>query len=310
MSKMRAVFFLLNLALGSIKSAAGQTKQRRILPGGPVSRLGLLAGCWCAASGQAATISVAGNDTLVGNRLANLIVNGSFEADGGLAPNNGYWATGTTFSPSMSLSGWTASGQVGSYAIWGSDGLGGIKGSATFPDGTNGLYFGAGIMAGVNPFPTEATDGQVSFSSSPTIVPKPTDGPVALQQTVSGLNTSSTYLLDFWTSGEDVGSAQFPVDGFFGLNITGESVLYLAAPSGNGPTGPSQRYQVYFTPAASTLTFRWINWGHYFDPNGLSNELVLDDVILNEIPEPTTLALLALGALVLLGRQRKPRVSP
>src|ERR1043166_8439548 len=213
MSKMRAVLFLLNLALGSIKSAAGQTKQRRILPGGPVSRLGLLAGCWCAASGQAATISVAGNDTLVGNRLANLIVNGSFEADGGLAPNNGYWATGTTFSPSMSLSGWTASGPGG--------------------------------------------------------------------------------------------SSQFPVDGFFGLNITGESVLYLAAPSGNGPTGPSQRYQVYFTPTASTLTFRWINWGHYFDPNGLSNELVLDDVILNEIPEPTTLALLALGALGLVVRLRK-----
>jgi hypothetical protein len=85
----------------------------------------------------------------------------------------------------MSLSGWTASGQVTSYAIWGSDGLGGIKSSGTFPDGTNGLYFGAGIMASVTPFPTEANNGLVTFTSAPVIVPKP-DGPVTLQQTVSG----------------------------------------------------------------------------------------------------------------------------
>src|SRR4029077_15529861 len=98
------------------------------------------------ASSFAAILSVAGNDTLVGNRPANLIVNGSFEADGGVAANLSYWATGTSFTPTMSLSAWTASGQSGSYAYWGSDGLGGIKSSAMFPHGTNGLYFGAGIM--------------------------------------------------------------------------------------------------------------------------------------------------------------------
>src|SRR5438445_9894899 len=105
-----------------------------------------------AVSASASVLSVAGNDTLVGNRPAYLITNGSFEADGGVAANLSYWATGTSFSPTMSLSGWTASGQSGSYAYWGSDGFGGIKSSAMFPDGTNGLYFGAGIMAMVNPF--------------------------------------------------------------------------------------------------------------------------------------------------------------
>src|SRR6185295_20027379 len=102
-------------------------------------------------SSSASILSVAGNDALVGNRPANLITNGSFEADGGVAANYSYWATGTSFTPTMSLSGWTASGQSGSYAYWGSDGFGGIKSSAMFPDGTNGLYFGAGIMAMVNP---------------------------------------------------------------------------------------------------------------------------------------------------------------
>ncbi|MEO6183259.1 MAG: hypothetical protein ABIP71_09220, partial [Verrucomicrobiota bacterium] len=242
------------------------------------------------ASSSASILSVTGNDTLVGNRPANLIVNGSFEADGGVATNYSYWATGTGFSPTMSLTGWTASGQSGSYATWGSNGSGGIQNSATFPHGTNGLYFGAGIMAGVSPLPTEANNGLVTFSSSPTITPKPTDGPVTLQQTVSGLNPSATYLLDFWTSGENVSlPGGFLVDGFFGLDITGEPRLYFAAPSGNGPIGTSQRYQVYFSPTASTVTFKWINWGHYSDPNnGLSDELVLDDVILNLLTNAPT----------------------
>ena len=55
---------------------------------------------------------------------------------------------------------------------------------------------------------------------------------------------------------------------FFGLDITGESRLYFAAPSGNGPIGTSQRYQVYFNQR-STVTFKWINWGHYSSPGGL-----------------------------------------
>lgn len=134
----------------------------------------------------------------------------------------------------------------------------------------------------VAPWPVEANDGLVTFTSTPAILPKPTDGPVVLQQTVNGLNPSTTYLLDFWTSGENVGQPGLPVDGFFGLNITGEPTLYFAAPSGNfAPVGSSQRYQVYFTPSASSVTFQWINWGHYLGPNGMSDELVLDDVILN-----------------------------
>ncbi|MCU0770800.1 MAG: HYR domain-containing protein [Verrucomicrobia bacterium] len=243
----------------------------------------LLAG---AASSSATILSVTGNDTLVGNHTTNLILNGSFEADGGVVSNGAYWATGTTLTPAFSLTSWSASGQSGSYAHWGNDGLGGIKGSAPLPHGTNALYFGAGIMLLVAPFPIEATNGLVTFTSTPAILPKPGDGPVTLQQTVSGLNPAATYLLDFWTSGEDVGKPEMAVDGFFGLDITGEPTLYFAAPSGNGLVGASQRYQVYFTPTASTVTFQWSNWGHDVDPNGFADELVLDDIILNKISGP------------------------
>jgi hypothetical protein len=261
----------------------------------------------CANTCSATVLVVAGNDTLVGNHSGNLIVNGSFEADGGIAPNFSYWATGTALSPTMSLSSWTASGQPASYAVWGNDGPSTIKNSAPFPDGTNGLYFGGGIMILVAPFPTEASDGIVTFGSTPAILPKPTDAPVTLEQTVSGLNTSSTYLLDFWTSGEEVGSPEFSIDGFFGLDITGESLLYFASPSGNGPIGNSQRYQVYFTPSVSTVTFKWINWGHYNGPGGLSDELVLDDVILNEVPEPGTMVMMLMLGTCVLVRRSKPR---
>jgi hypothetical protein len=241
---------------------------------------------------SASVVFVAGNDTLVANRSANLPLNGSFEADGGLTANTSYWAIGTGLTPTMSLTSWTASGQVASYAIWGNDRLGGIKGSAPLPHGTSGLYFGAGIMALVAPWPLEAPDGEASFGSPLALLSNPSTGPVTLRQAVTGLNPSTICLLDFWTSGENVGTPEFPVDGFFGLEITGESRLYLAAPSGNGPTGNSQRYQVYFNPASSTVTFEWIDWGHYVGPNRRSDELVLDDVILNEVPEPSSLALL------------------
>src|SRR5439155_2446059 len=105
-----------------------------------------------------------------------------------------------------------------------------------------------------------------------------------------------------------IGRLQFPADGFFGVQITGEGTLYFAAPSGNGPIGNSQRYQIYFTPSASTTTFRWINWGHYSGPNGLSDELVLDDVILNEVPEPSAIGImLTMGICAVVWKRRVHR---
>ena len=255
---------------------------------------------------SASIVSISSGDTLIGNRLLNLIQNGSFEADAGFATNYSAWATGTTQLPAMSITGWQASGQSGSYAIWGNDGSSKIVGSEVMPDGPNGVYFGGGIMGAPSPMPTVAANGIVTFSSTPVFSPKPNQAPVMLWQTVSGLNTSQTYLLDFWTSGEDATAPQFADDGIFGLDITGESTMYFSAPSSYTGLGTSQRYYVMFQPTASTVTFTWTNWGHYITPNGLSTELVLDDVILNvqAVPEPATLAVLGAGALALLRRRK------
>lgn len=162
-------------------------------------------------------------------------------------------------------------------------------------------------MVGVTPSPTFNPDGTVTFSSPPTIVPKPGFAPVQLWQTITGLNTSQAYLLDFWASSEDANTSQFPGgDGFFGLDITGESQMYFDAPNNVNALGASQRYYVVFQPNTSTITLTWTNWGHLPTATGLKSELVLDDVILNAapVPEPASLAVIG-GGLVAFARRRR-----
>jgi len=254
---------------------------------------------------EASIVSVSSGDTLLGNRVTNLLSNGSFEADAGFATNLSYWGTGTTLTPSMSLTGWSASGGAQNYATWGNNGTQ-LVGSDTIPDGQNAVYFGASIMMPLAMDPTFATNGQVSFTGNPNIQPKPGFGPVTLSQTVNGLNTSQQYRLDFWASGENAGFSSWD-DGFFGLDITGESQILLAAPGGLSGLGASQRYYVVFQPTASTVTLTWTNWGHYIDSFGLfHSELVMDDAILNPVPEPASLLLFggAASAFALKRRRR------
>jgi hypothetical protein len=233
----------------------------------------------------------------------NLVQNGSFEDH----PNGGtsfyYWATGTTSTPFAQPANWVTNGGGLNYAEWGNTAVLGTA-SAPLPDGTSGLYFGNGLMAAISSTPTFNADGSVVFSSSPTITPKYSP-PVTLSQTLTGLNTGTTYGLRFWASGEDATTNVFTHDGFFGLDVTGYSTVYLAAPSGLSALGQSHIYNFTFTPVSSNTTITFTNWGH---PNGsmpgwtlpgIATELVLDDVIVNVIPEPSSLSLLGLGALAL-----------
>ncbi|MBS1713227.1 MAG: PEP-CTERM sorting domain-containing protein [Armatimonadetes bacterium] len=271
-----------------------------------MKRTALLVALVAASLSQASIVSVTSGDTLLGNRPSNLLTNGSFEADAGSATNLSYWATGTTLTPSMSLTGWTASGGPQNYAQWGNNGPQ-LVGSDTIPHGENAVYFGAGIMMPLAMDPTFAPDGSVSFSGNPNIQPKPGFGPVTLSQTVSGLNTSQQYLLDFWASGENAGFSSWG-DGFFGLDITGEAQLLLAAPGGLSGLGASQRYYIVFQPTASSVTLTWTNWGHYIDSFGLfHSELVMDDAILNPVPEPGTFLVLGLSLASLAVRRRRRR---
>lgn len=253
-------------------------------------------------------VSVSSGDTLVASHTGNLVVNGSFEADSGFVANGSPWATGTTLPNPMTLTGWSASGMQNSYAYWGHTPVGQVNFSDNLPDGQEGLYFGAYIIQSMASMPSFQANGVVTFSGAPNIVADPLFGPVTLSQTLTGLNTSATYLLDFWASGEDASTATW-LDGFFGVDLTGENTLYFAAPGGQSGLGASQRYYVYFQPTSSTVTLTFTNWGHFYDQNGIfHSELCLDDVVVNQIvPEPASLAALSLGVLALHRRRRLHR---
>jgi len=246
------------------------------------------------------------------SHVGNLVTNGSFET-AAPAPgisNEVYWASGTSLSPFAVPTGWTSSGGTTSYALWGSDGTvpQSINGSDGLPDGNTALYFGNGAPAFVNQSPTFNTNGVVSFASPPTfnIIYSPV--PVVLSQTI---NTPATpapaYNFSFWVSGEGAVTGQnFAERGIFGLQVTnvlsGDPIQYLAVPNGSfNSFGVSHLYEFTFTPLNPLLpvTINFINWGHFdLSAYGLSNfttELIMDDVIVNAVPEPGSFVLLVAG---------------
>lgn len=251
------------------------------------------------------------------NRTANLLSNGSFELGAPPALNYYFWVTGSTLG-SSSLgkvpAGWISGGGTSAYGQW-TDTAWAVK-SAALPDGIAGLYFGNQSVLGVSAIPTFNSDGTVGFSSAPFFTLDSVYSPaVQLSQTISGLDPAATYLLSFWTSGEQATTTATIIkeDGIFGLDLTGFQTVYLAAPSGQSALGSSHYYQFIFQPVSSTTTITFTNWGHFRladiglagKPGELTTELVLDDVVLNQIPEPGTLALVGVALVALASRKLK-----
>ncbi|MDM8009130.1 MAG: PEP-CTERM sorting domain-containing protein [Phycisphaerae bacterium] len=259
-----------------------------------------------AAPGLASSLTMTSGQSFNRASPANLVVNGSFEADSG---SGLFWATGTTLAVYMPISGWVSSGGPNAYA-WRTDTS--ALWTPPLPHGTNSLYFGNQAAASISQTPTFQPNGLVTFSSPPTIGLQAAYTPeVTLQQTITGLNTGSTYLLSFWVSGEQAVNGGYGHDGVFGLDITGFATTYLAVPDGSpGSIGAQKVYQFFLQPASSSTTIKFTNWGHYFAgfttgwtlPS--TTELILDDVVLNQVPEPASLMLLALCGLPVLCRRR------
>lgn len=234
--------------------------------------------------------------------------------------NQLYWATGTSLTPFGVPPGWTSSGGSTSYASWGNDATSpqSIQGSDGFPDGNAALYFGNGAPVLVNQPPTFNADGTVSFPSPPSFTLFYSPVPVILSQTINTpANPAPSYDFSFWISGEGaVNGQQFTERGIFGLQVTnvlpGDPIQFLTVPNGVGNSfGVSHLYEFTFAPLNPLLPvdINFINWGHFdLSAYGMSNfttELVLDDVIVNAVPEPGTLALIAMGLCAFAARRRR-----
>lgn len=252
----------------------------------------LVAGC--GATTANASLTLLGPSPAL-NRAANLVVNGSFEGGAPPAGTRVPWASPSSTDYSVPP-GWASSGVDGqTYASWGSDGsaITGIVGSAPFPHGTNGVYFGNATTS-VNMPPTFLPDGRVTFPGSPTF--NPTFGDTCeLWQSIDTPGTPApTYRMSFWVSGENSATGSGWADGIMGLIVTnvlaGDPIQYLTVP-GVG----SRVYDYEFTPLdpLAPVEIRFINWGHV-QAGGFASELVLDDVIINAVPAPGACALIGI----------------
>jgi hypothetical protein len=202
-------------------------------------------------------------------------------------------------------------------------------------NGNFGLYFGNYTATSVSSGFTVAgsTDGVLNVSG--TLSNTSNYGTTIISQTVT-LTAGRTYLLDFWTSGEDATDTRFARDGIFRTQIIGPTTtydFYFGAPGGQNvdatgtadTVGTSQRYKINFTASTTgSYTFDWQSWGHInlggLTPNWSygnveTSELVLDDVILNDVtPEPSTwaagLAILLLTLIPLWKRFKRSAHTP
>jgi hypothetical protein len=261
------------------------------------------------------------------NPFANLILNGSFEGGSTGNPLTGtYWASGTALTPLEPVTSWTTSGSAANYAYRAN--TQNASGTPPVPDGQVALYFGNGFASAISETPTFNPDGSLTFvSPTPTI----TTGvglspPVSIRQTVAGLNTGNVYALSFWASGEDAANGNNGHDGIFGLDVTGFSTTFLAAPGGapGGGVGTQKVYRFEFQPTTTSVTIGFTNWGHFSGAPSVpgsetvgwtiplnTTELVLDNVILNDlgpahdVPEPAAIRMLGVVSLMLLWRRKR-----
>ncbi len=299
--------------------------KRRSMPNRFAVLVGVVfAGAMMAHSARAAPVTITPGPAL--NPGTNLLVNGSFEGGFTASPLIGsYWASGTAGAPLEPVTGWMTNGSSGNYAYRANTGV--TSNSAPVPDGAVALYFGNGFISSISETPTFNADGSVIFvSPTPTITPGfSLSPPVSIKQKVVGLTLGNTYALSFWTSGEDAMGGNYGHDGLFGLDVTGFTTAYLAAPAGAlGGVGNQKVYRFEFVPATSTVTFEFTNWGHISgggsSPLGATpgwtipldtTELVLDHVILNDLgpgentPEPGAIGVLCVAGIGLLGRRKR-----
>ena len=283
------------------------------------------------------------------DRDRNLVVNGSFEEphlengsdfDGFLPGIDGdgyYFLSPITVNMPIAVpDGWTASGGgTKTYARWGNNinalpdanlPVAGQAWSSTQIHGERSVYLGNFTPEEISETPEYMPDGEVVFTSPPTITLRPEYGPdpFSISQTVSGLVPQETYRMSFWVSGEwsNEGFSSSPNgitagDGMMGVQLEGYDLLYLAIPAGNSaePVGAphvfgDDEFHVYtleFVAKDTEMDISFINWGHFDSTDGTigwtrgqTTELIMDDVIINSVKIPRKVPTLSEWGLIAL----------
>jgi len=220
----------------------------------------------------------------ISSNVTNFISNGSFETST-CNPN----LTTSCFCPnsnfySCDITNWTCTGGgVNTYAH--------IKdyNNVLVPDGNKAAYFGNNFANACSP---SFGDLSCVTDSGCTLIGFPQGFPqnnnlyggsqgISLSQTVSGLVTGDTYVLEFWAGGESdtivnwVGSGIFAVDIGFGYNY------FWTYPTAS-VAGIGTRFIIEFRATSASHTIKFTNWGHVCQ---VCTELAIDDVRLYPLAE-------------------------
>ena len=123
--------------------------------------------------------------------------------------------------------------------------------------------------------------------------------PVTISQNISTV-AGQSYVLQFWQRSEwaFTGPMSDPSqgaladtrrpDGIAALELGGQRVFFRV----NSGSDRWQRYTFGFTATGSTTNLAFMSWGHYQDAQTyLTDELGIDDIIVNALPSPSTATL-------------------
>jgi type IX secretion system substrate protein len=215
----------------------------------------------------------------------NLLLNGGFE-NTTCTPAGGIIGALTSFCPSSNgyvcdITNWTCTGGgTNTYAClfdntW-----------SIIAEGNYALYFGNHYC---NACSSSGNDTSCLNNKDCTVTGIPAGYPlsepaygttagVSLEQTVSGLITGNTYVLEFWAGGENFTSER----GLFAADVGFGDTLLRNKHTDPNSADIGTRYIIEFIATSSSHTIKFTNWGHICNA---CTELVLDDVRLYTLAE-------------------------
>lgn len=120
------------------------------------------------------------------------------------------------------------------------------------------------------------------------------DEEASLSQTLNSLTVGDQYELSFYTASTSVNPNAL------GVSLGGTQLGTVAAVG--GATWGQQMFNFTATSSSMLLNFVW-------DDNAYANRASIDNVVVKAIPEPSTYALMGLGALALVVAYRRKRAA-